>query len=68
MNCCKKSCKKCEEYCEKCKKYKTLYIKQETKNDELVEMLESLMETQKQIVEYIESQKVSGVNLKKKTS
>ncbi len=68
MKCCKKSCKKCEEYCEKCKKYKVLYIKQETKNDELQEMIESLLETQLKIVEYIESKKVSGVNLKKKTS
>ncbi len=54
MKCSKKKC-------ERCNKYKTLYLKQETKNDELIEILEKLSETQKTILEYIESQKVVGV-------
>ena len=59
MKCSKKKC-------EKCKKYKTMYLKQETKNDELIEILEKLSETQKTILEYIESQKVVGVESEKK--
>ena len=68
MKCCKNKCKTCERYSEKCMEYKKKYLKQETRNDELVEMLESLLETQKKICEYIENEKVSGVNIKKKTS
>jgi hypothetical protein len=52
--------------CEKCKKYKMKYLKQETKNDELIEIIETLMESQKKIVEFLENKKVVGVNLKKK--
>jgi hypothetical protein len=33
--------------CDRCKKYKDKYLKQESKNDELMEMIESLLETQK---------------------
>ncbi len=58
----------CKNKCDKCKKYKDRYFKQETKNDELFEMIESLIETQNKLIEYIESQKVSGVNIKKKTT
>jgi hypothetical protein len=54
--------------CEKCRRYKEKYLKQESKNDELVEMIESLLETQKKIVEYLDERKVVGVNIKKKTS
>tara|TARA_R100001509_G_scaffold137225_1_gene91172 strand:+ start:3209 stop:3436 length:228 start_codon:yes stop_codon:yes gene_type:complete len=68
MKCCKNKCKKCERYSEKCMEYKKKYLNQETRNDELVEMLESLIETQKKICEYIENEKVSGVNIKNKTS
>ena len=59
MKCSKKKC-------EKCKKYKTMFLKQETKNDELVEILDKLTETQYKIWEYIESQKVVGVESEKK--
>ncbi len=45
-----------------------LYLKQETKNDELIEILEKLSETQKTILEYIESQKVVGVKSKNNSS
>ena len=73
MNCCKKKCKKCEKYSEKYIEYKNKYLKVETKNDELIEMIEGLCETQKAIAQYIESQnkrkeKVSGVNIQKKTT
>ncbi len=61
MKCSKKKC-------ERCNKYKTLYLKQETKNDELIEILEKLSETQKTILEYIESQKVVGVKSKNNSS
>ncbi len=58
--------------CERCRRYRDKYLKLETKNDELIEMIESLAETQKKIAEYIsnveESKKVVGVNIKKKTS
>jgi|TARA_R100000988_G_C3978580_1_gene155578 hypothetical protein len=57
---------KCSKKCERCKKYKSLYLKQETKNDELIEILEKLSETQKIILEYIGSQKVVGVESEKK--
>tara|TARA_R100000734_G_C3271243_1_gene67140 strand:+ start:53 stop:352 length:300 start_codon:yes stop_codon:yes gene_type:complete len=73
-SCSKVKCEKCEKYCEKCRKYKSLYLKQETKNDELIEMIESLCETQKAIAQYIETvknkenEKVSGVNIKKITT
>lgn len=73
-SCSKVKCEKCEKYCEKCRKYKSLYLKQETKNDELIEMIESLCETQKAIAQYIETVKnkengkVSGVNIKKITT
>tara|TARA_R100001440_G_scaffold43809_1_gene63544 strand:+ start:3616 stop:3849 length:234 start_codon:yes stop_codon:yes gene_type:complete len=66
--CAKKTCERCEEYGKKCRKYKTLFIKQETKNDELVEMLESLIESQQKIVEYLDKLKVVGVDIKKNTS
>ena len=64
MKCCKNKCKKCKVNITRIEKY----LKQETRNDELVEMLESLIETQKKICEYIENEKVSGVNIKNKTS
>lgn len=54
--------------CERCKKYKDKYLKQETRNDELLEMLESLLETQKKIAEYIDNKKVVGVKCENKTS
>lgn len=57
---------KCYKKCERCKRYKTMFLKQQTKNDELIEILEKLSETQKKILEYIESQKVVGVNVKNK--
>jgi len=55
----------CTKKCERCKKYKEKYLQQETRNDELLEMLESLLETQKKIAEYIENKKVVGVECKK---
>lgn len=58
----------CSKKCDRCKKYKDKYLKQETKNDELLEMLESLLETQKKIAEYIENTKVFGVKCENKTS
>lgn len=73
-SCSKAKCEKCEKYCEKCKKYKSLYLKQETRNDELIEMMQRLCETQKAIAQYIETvknkenEKVSGVNIKKITT
>jgi len=51
--------------CDRCKKYKEKYLKQETRNDELLEMLESLLETQKKIAEYIDNKKVVGVKCEK---
>ena len=64
----------CTKKCERCKKYKDKYLKQETRNDELIEMIESLCETQKAIAQYIETiknkenKKVVGVKCENKTS
>lgn len=68
MNCFKNKCERCKKYSDKCHEYRNKYLKQETKNDELMEMIDSLVETQLKIVEYIESKKVSGVNIKKITT
>lgn len=40
--------------------------KQETRNDELLEMIVDLIELQNEILEYIKNEKVSGVNPEKK--
>ena len=69
MKCCRKKCERCEKYNDKFKQYKKEILRQETRNDELHDLIYKLLETQKQIVEYLDCQeKVSGVNLKKKTS
>tara|TARA_R110002012_G_scaffold308473_1_gene514729 strand:+ start:1016 stop:1153 length:138 start_codon:yes stop_codon:yes gene_type:complete len=44
-----------------------MFIKQETKNDQLVEILDKLTETQYKILEYIDSQKVVEVESEKKS-
>ena len=54
--------------CDRCKKYKDKYLKQESKNDELMEMLESLLETQKKLIEYLDDRKVVRVKCENKTS
>jgi len=51
--------------CERCRKYREKYLKEETKNDELLELIQSLLETQNKIIEYIEDKKVVGVECKK---
>lgn len=51
--------------CERCRKYREKYLKEETKNDELFELIQSLLETQNKIIEYIEEKKVVGVKCKK---
>jgi len=55
----------CTKKCERCKKYKDKYLQQETRNDELFELIQSLLETQNKIIEYIECEKVVGVECKK---
>lgn len=65
---CLKKCSKCEECKNKYIKYKKLYFKQEEKNDELIHYIESILETQKKLVECLEEIKVSGVNPEKKRS
>jgi len=57
-----------KKHCEKCRKYRDKYLKQESKNDELIEMIESLLETQKKIIEYLDQEKVVRVNIKNITS
>jgi len=69
MKCCRKKCERCEKYGETFREYKKEILRQETKNDELYELIYKLLETQKQIVEYLDIQeKVSGVKIKKKST
>ena len=68
MKCCRKKCEKCEKYNDKFRQYKKEILRKETRNDELHDLIYKLLETQKQILQYIESQKVVGVNPEKKTS
>ena len=43
MNCCKKKCSKC--------------VREKDRNDKIIKLIESLLETQAKLVEYIEEQK-----------
>ena len=71
MGCLKNKCERCERYNKKCREYKKSFLKQETKNDELIEMIESIIETQNELlryIDYLKNKKVAGVNIKKKTT
>lgn len=65
---CLKKCKRCEECKNKYIKYKKLYFKQEEENAELIHYIESILETQKKLVECLEELKVVRVNPEKKSS
>ncbi len=48
----------CNNKCkDKCDKYKRLYFHEKEKNDKIIKYIESLLETQQKIVDYIEQQK-----------